>query len=404
VVAQDFPWPVSIGSHLRLAQVIDVIAGLGETDMFAFVPARRSGACALPADLEVVRLKTVTRPQPSLSLATRLRWLTASRLPLEVDQEDAVDARRQFEAWTTPPYDVVWFSKASTFELLGRPRLGPTVVDLDDLEDRKILSRLAAARTDRVVGPVTARARRAAGQVQAKMNAARWSRLQRIVADAVDRVVLCSELDAERSGLENVAVVPNGYDAPVHPVGRAQSADPPTLLLAGNFCYAPNADAASFLVSSILPRIKARLDEVSLRLVGEPNDSVSRLDRPPEVVVAGWVPTMEPELARADLVVVPLRYGSGTRVKILEAAAHRIPVVSTSLGAEGLGWEDGRHLLIADDAETFAAACVRLLRDPQLRRHVVDEAEKAFLEHFQWSSARQKVRALALQVSGAGPP
>jgi glycosyltransferase involved in cell wall biosynthesis len=78
--------------------------------------------------------------------------------------------------------------------------------------------------------------------------------------------------------------------------------------------------------------------------------------------------------------------------------------VSTTLGAEGLGFEDGRHLLLADDAEGFASACVRLLKEPALRRRLVDEAEKAFLERFEWSALRPRIRALALQVATAGPP
>jgi glycosyltransferase involved in cell wall biosynthesis len=399
VVAEDFPWPVSGGGGLRLAKVIEVIAGLGETDVFAFVPARRGEPCVLPVGLEGVRLKTVVRPQPSLSPGKRLRWLTSSRLPLELLQEDSAGPRNVFESWRAGAYDVVWFSRAASFELLGRPRLGPTVVDIDDLEDQKILTRLAATRDDEAIGGVLPRVHHAVARAQAKTNATRWSRFQRSVAGTVDRVVLCSELDAKRSGLANVAVVPNGYDAPTHPVGREEVGDPPNLLLAGSFGYPPNADAASFMVSSILPRIRARMTAVTLRLVGEPSDSVARLDRPPDVTVVGRVPAMEPELARADLVVVPLRYGSGTRVKILEAAAHRIPVVSTTLGAEGLGFEDGQHLLVADDAEGFASACVRLLEQPQLRRRLVDEAEKAFLAHFQWQGAGERIRTVVRSVS-----
>jgi hypothetical protein len=398
VVAQDFPWPVGIGSHLRLAQVIDVAVELGETDLFAFVPARRSEPCVLPPGFEGVRLETVVRPRPSWSPAKRVMWLASSGLPLELVQEDASGPRRAFEAWRAGGYDFAWFSKAATFELLGRPRLGPTVVDLDDLEDRKILSRLAVASDDHTAGVAT-RARASVGVAQAKMNARRWTRLQRTVAGAVDRVALCSELDATRSGLRNVVVVPNGYDAPAHPVGREEVARPPSLLLAGNYLYPPNADAACFLVTEILPRLRARIGEAVLRLVGEPNDAVSRLDRPPEVSVVGRVPSMESELEQADLIVVPVRYGSGTRVKILEAAAQRIPIVSTTIGAEGLDFEDGRHLLLADDAEGFASACARLLDQPQLRRRLVDEAERAFLARFQWSSVRRQIRALALDVS-----
>ena len=116
------------------------------------------------------------------------------------------------------------------------------------------------------------------------------------------------------------------------------------MLLAGSFSYPPNADAAHYFVSNILPLIRRNRPDVTLRLVGEPTASVTALAGDPAVTVVGWVPDIEVELARADVAVVPLRYGSGTRVKILEAAAHRIPVVSTTIGAEGLGFEDGRHL------------------------------------------------------------
>jgi hypothetical protein len=399
VVAQDFPWPVRIGSHLRLGKVIEVVSELGDTDLFAFVPARRSEPCVLPSGLTNVRLKTAVRPPPTWSVGRRLRWLMSSRLPLELAQESAVGPRQEFESWRADAYDVAWFSKASTFELLGRPHLGPTIVDLDDLEDQKILGRLSATRADDAVGGIASRGRRALRHLQARTNAARWSQLQGSVASDVDGVVLCSDLDANRSGLANVTVVPNGYEVPAHPVGRDQVGHPPTLLLAGSYAYPPNADAAGFLVSSILPRIRARVADVTLRLVGEPTETVARLDRPPEVTVVGWVQAIEPELARADLVVVPLRYGSGTRVKILEAAAHRIPVVSTTLGAEGLGFQDGRHLLLADDAEGFASACVRLLEDRQLRRDLVDEAHAAFLARFQWSAVDEGLRTLLQSVA-----
>lgn len=241
-------------------------------------------------------------------------------------------------------------------------------------------------------------------RTQAQMNAARWARLQRTVAADVDRVTLCSDLDASRSGIRNVVVVPNGYDAPDPPAGREEVADPPRLLLAGNFLYPPNADAARFLVMDILPRLKQSRPDVTVRLVGEPNDAVARLDAAPDVSVAGRVDAMEPELARADLVVVPVRYGSGTRVKIIEAAANRIPVVSTALGAEGLGFEDGRELIVADGAQDFAAACVRLLAEPELRRRLADQAQTAFLARFQWSSVRDRIRDLALDVAGVDSP
>jgi glycosyltransferase involved in cell wall biosynthesis len=111
---------------------------------------------------------------------------------------------------------------------------------------------------------------------------------------------------------------------------------------------------------------------------------------------------MEPELARADIAVVPLRIASGTRLKILESFAHRVPVVSTTLGADGLDVHDGVHLLLADTPDDFAAACRRLLSDTALRKRMVDAAEELFLRHYEWAGARVRIQQLVREVAGSG--
>ncbi len=116
--------------------------------------------------------------------------------------------------------------------------------------------------------------------------------------------------------------------------------------------------------------------------------------------MTGRVPDMAAELARADVVVVPVRYGSGTRLKILEAFAQQVPVVSTPLGAEGLGAVDGVHLLLGDTAAALADACARLLRDLPLRQELVSRAHSLFAEHFQSAVIEQEVADLARRVAG----
>ena len=108
---------------------------------------------------------------------------------------------------------------------------------------------------------------------------------------------------------------------------------------------------------------------------------------------------MEEELARASVAVVPLRYGSGTRVKILESFAHRVPVVSTTLGAEGLDVEDGVHLLLADDPNELAAAVVHLLGDAGLRVRLTEAAEARYLELYDGRLADHGVRRLVEDVA-----
>jgi glycosyltransferase involved in cell wall biosynthesis len=114
----------------------------------------------------------------------------------------------------------------------------------------------------------------------------------------------------------------------------------------------------------------------------------------PDVTVTGLVPSMESELARADVVLVPLRMGSGTRLKILESFAHRVPVVSTTIGAEGIGAIDGVHLLIADTPGAMVEACRRLQSDPELRGRLVDEGQALFSNRFSQAAVAAPLRNL----------
>jgi hypothetical protein len=397
VVGQDFPWPPSYGSHFRLAQVIEVATSLGDTDVFSLVMNAEPGACVVPEEIKVRRVQTVAFGRPDYSVQRRLRWLVSPGMPHEIVASRSVERTNRFAEWVDPPYDVVWFSKATTFELLGRPNLGPTIVDLDDLEDQKIEARLHAMRSK---SSLHSALHGAGAKAQAKLNAARWRSVQKAVARTVQQVVLCSELDAERFGAANVTVVPNGYPVPAHPAGRIEVGVPPTIMLQGSLGYAPNADAARWLVEEIAPHIWRECPSAEVRLVGSPDGSVTSLADPPRVTVVGRVPSMEPELARADLVAVPIRYGSGTRVKILESFAHRLPVVSTTLGAEGLGATPDVHLLVADEPRAFAAACIRLLEDQELRARLTEEAYRLFLERFQSSYAKNRIKELLLATAG----
>ena len=176
-----------------------------------------------------------------------------------------------------------------------------------------------------------------------------------------------SDEDAVRSALTNVEVVPNTYPRPDRPVGNPRAGGPPVILFQGSLDYPPNIDGSEWLATAIGPRIRAAVPATEIRLVGRPATTVKRLHQPGLVTVTGQVPSMQDELTLTSVAAVPVRYGSGTRVKILESFAHRVPVVSTSLGAEGLDIKDGVHLLLADDPEEFAAATVRLLGDARLR-------------------------------------
>jgi glycosyltransferase involved in cell wall biosynthesis len=404
IVASDFPWPKTQGGHLRLATAIGALAELGETDLFALYDYRES-VPSLPLDVPVARVKTVAHRGAPDQLRRRVAWLARRGIPLEVAMQriDAVP-RLELQSWAADEYDLVWFERAVTFEWMGRPHLGPTIVDLVDLEDEKARLRARIIQGQLSRHQKAASFRRAAAWAQARLNARDWRQFQRSVARDVDRVVLSSELDVQRSGLANAVVVPNTYEQPQQSVGHVEVGEPTVVLFQATFDYAPNVDAVDWLVAEVAPRLRARVPNLELRLVGKPVPGVSRQHRPPAVTVVGVVPAMEPELARADIAIVPLRYGSGTRLKILESFAHRVPVVSTAIGAEGLHVEDGIHLLVADDPDAFAAACQRLLTEPDLRKRLVDAAEERYLKSYECSVARVRIQTLAREVAGISPP
>jgi glycosyltransferase involved in cell wall biosynthesis len=396
VVATEYPWPRNSGSRLRLATTLQALAGCGEVDLFSAVSLFRTDFDPPPPTLGLRRVERIAiddrPPQP----ADYLRALAHPRAPFELPRRAGAVVRRALGQFSSGPYDLAWYFQVRAWVLAGAPPLAPAVVDIDDLEDEKIRARLALPRP---VEGFAGHLRRRAARIFTEEDARRWRRLHRRIADETAATVVCSDLDAARSQLPGVRVIGNGYPLPDHPLGRLTVSDPPVVAFQGTLRYPPNADAARFLVDDIGPRLRALVPDVRIRLVGLAPPAFAALDNPPAVTLTGQVPDIAEELARADLVVIPLRYGSGTRVKILEAFAHRIPVVSTTIGAEGLDVLPDVHLLVADGPEAIARACARLLEDASLRTTLVDHAHALYLGRYQSARIEDSVAALARQVA-----
>jgi glycosyltransferase involved in cell wall biosynthesis len=402
VVSDFYPWPENTGGRLRLAGVMRALAGVGSVDVFA-VSNRQVGVAPPP---EIVRFGVGPRTVSVAGRARTLWSLLAGDLPSELGARDYSAARAAFRSWARPRYDLAWLRGAESYVAIGDIVDAPIVVDLDDLEDHKLTSRLAVSRHDVDGIPARGPARGAVrwvkdgrAELRIRVDRRRWSALQHRIAREVAGVAVCSDVDRERLAVRNAVVVPNGYPSPARPVGHVAVREPPRIVFPGFFSYPPNLDAARYLVTDVLPRLRARIPLVEVRLVGRHDHRLEPLSREPGVIVTGQVPEMLPELAQADLVVVPIRFGSGTRIKILEAFAHRIPVVSTSLGCEGLGLVDHRHLLVADEAESFAAACAELLGDAGLRRALTGAAHAVYWERYRWEVIVPRIVDVARSVS-----
>jgi glycosyltransferase involved in cell wall biosynthesis len=174
---------------------------------------------------------------------------------------------------------------------------------------------------------------------------------------------------------QTVECVPNAIDLPEPRVGRAgDDRGVVSLLFVGNLTYPPNVEAAQLLVEEILPRVQRRLAQrVRLVLVGRHVPELRGVERP-GVELKGFVSDLRSVYAAADVVVVPITKGAGTRIKLIEAFAYGVPVVASATAAAGLEVVDGRHLCLAEDPDHVAAAIERVLGEPGLAPRLVDAA------------------------------
>lgn len=236
-----------------------------------------------------------------------------------------------------------------------------------------------------------------------------WQKLyryERAFCQAVDGVVAVSEPDRQAlapfAPRRPIVNVPNGIDIFRYTPEPLPAARPPTLVFTGKMDYRPNVDAMLWFGQEALPRIRRQM-AVRLLIAGmSPHPRLDRLRALPDVELTGAVEEIAPYIHRAAIYLAPMRVGGGTRFKVLEAMACARPIVSTSLGVEGIPARDGEHLLIADDPRTFADAVLSLLRDQQAggeRSRALGDAARSFVEkRFTWDTILPRLDAFHAQL------
>ncbi len=248
-----------------------------------------------------------------------------------------------------------------------RSQCGRLVLDLHNIE-----SELAATHAAALRGP---------GRWAQQQFARMYRELEREWLPRFDTLLVTSEADRARVRHPDVRIFPNAI--PEVPV--PQVAEKGAVVFSGNLEYHPNVEAVRWFAGEIWPRIRAAIPEAEWLLIGRNPEAVAGLASGAKLT--GPVDDAIAELAKGRVCVVPLLSGSGTRFKILEAWAAGRAVVSTTIGAEGLGARDGEHLLIADTAEEFSGAVVRVWRDAELRNRLATAGRALYLERFTWPAA-----------------
>jgi len=224
--------------------------------------------------------------------------------------------------------------------------------------------------------------------------------------EVMQRVLCCSTEDRDRllelapqqaaqGDPDPFRVIPNGVD--LESFDGVEPADFPgtPMVFVGSMDWAPNSDGVVWFAREILPLIRQQIPDATFFAVGRnPPANVQELASIEGVSVSGAVPDVRPYVLGARVCPVPLRSGSGTRLKILEAFAARRPVVSTRIGAEGIAVTDEENLLLADDPEAFAAAVIRVVKDAELSGRLGEAGRALAEERYSWRAIGEQVAAL----------
>jgi glycosyltransferase involved in cell wall biosynthesis len=244
-------------------------------------------------------------------------------------------------------------------------------LDLDDIESqcRRRLGKLYRRNGHKIAAEALSR------------EADLYEHLERQLLSTPDRVFVCSEQDRSfilrHYECRNIELLPNVVQTPPNIHMERAHPGPFSFLFLGALHYYPNEEGIRYFCREVLPRIKQDIKrDFVVRIAGRGSSKRLRryLASLHQVDFLGEVPDVKPCYADSDAVIVPIRAGGGTRIKVLEAFAHKRPVVSTHLGAEGIMAEHDKHLLLASDTEGFVRHCVRLMKNPELRRRLTTGA------------------------------
>lgn len=394
----QLPYPPHQGTTIRNFNIIKYLAPRHEITLVSFgTPDELENAAPLRAMCRRIEIA----PYPSRSLWQRALSTISSPLPdmgLRLESQamralsESVGRAEPCDVLQVEGIEMAGYVRSALRSDSTRPAPRPTLV-FDDHNAEYVLQRTAFQSDIRRISRWPA----------AWYSWIQWRKLasyERQVCQRADHVVACSETDAaairalfgKRSQMPArqppVTVIPNGVDTEYYVPSDAVCNKPladVALAFTGKMDFRPNVDAMVWFCSEILPLIRAEIPLAHITIVGQkPSPRILGLEAQRGVKVTGWVPDTRAFVADAALYVVPLRMGSGTRLKVLEAMAMGKAIVSTARGAEGIEATPGRDLEIADSSEAFAHTAAALLRDPDRRKRLGRAARALVESKYDW--------------------
>jgi glycosyltransferase involved in cell wall biosynthesis len=272
------------------------------------------------------------------------------------------------------------------------------VIDLDELESEVIARSLAYTSSS---GSTSF------GIFLRRLDLQRLRRYESEIIPLFDVCTVSSDIEMRnlsRLGFANKKeVIPNSIDTRYYEPDSLNEKMNPDILFVGQMSYSPNIDAVTYFVQKIFPSVLKKIPSARFIIVGQkPSEQVMKLHDATRVIVTGEVPDTRVYHEQCSVFVTPIRFGGGTRIKILEAMAMKKAVVSTSIGAEGIPVTHGKDIFIADNDDEFAAQCVKLIEDQPLNRTIGDQARDFVCKSYDSRIIEDRIRSYYSRFMDAG--
>ncbi len=387
-------WPVDTGGKIRSFNILRHLARNHEVTLLSYYGGQRDAEYETAIAKQLPGAQTIYTAAPESTIAQSIDYILRlpSTAPYAVKKFTHPAVRREVARRLSDgnaDVAVCDFLSAS----LNFPETSPTPVVLFQHNVETMLWR-------RMADTEKSALRKLSYRVEARKMAAYETRtLQRfqhvIAVSDHDR----KEMLALAPGCA-ITVVPTGVDTEKYQPAPSVSGNPPLIVFTGSMDWEPNIDAVEYFCREIFPSVLAAIPDARFQIVGRNPHSRVRKLASSSVEVTGTVASVAEYLRNATVVIVPLRIGGGTRLKIFEAMAMRKAMVSTSIGAEGLDVTSGKDCLLADDAQSFASAIVAVCRDPALRRRYEDNAA-ALAARYDWSQIARRFAEALSEAAGA---
>ena len=400
IVASELPFPPTTGGRIRTLNLVLSLALEHRITLIAHRDEESDAASRflLERGIETVLVNRETLAKSGFRFYARLAANLASPLPFAVACHVTRGLRQAVAAVARRTAVDLWQAESSVLAgallgLRGRPRI---------VAAQNVESIIWQRYHENEPSPLK--------RLYIREQWRKFDRFERRVFTAATRVVAVSEHDAtlirDRYGCRSVDVVDNGIDRGYFEAVRPDP-DPRTILFLGSLDWRPNLDAVGLLLDRIFPAVRAAEPQARLRLVGRkpPQALVRRVAETPGVELHADVPDVRPFLATSGMMVVPLRIGGGSRLKILEAMASGLPVISTLVGAEGLELVPGVDYTAADGPEDMTSALVAQIRNPEPARAMAERIRAFVLNRYDWDGQAERLQRVwfdCLECPGPG--